>query len=250
MENLRDPTIYATNKQQIIQHFFAAFNSFSLVSLINYEHINGTNVWLLSINSLFPCIPKLFLGVQVHLSLPCGVDFAQTGVEPGANQDGTERKKLISIFRKIRYIIHIKTCITYYSKNIFLHEFQEIPGQDLKISTHCISFVIYQFYKNFTIRVNTHGVSWKMRLFYIYFFVLFTILWKIRILRNKEKIKNHSYNLSMCLLYVQYLHFYIYLYASIWIKFLILYLSFSKTMFDYFSLLLQDGRYIYLMSLH
>ena len=147
MENLRDPTIYATNKQQIIQHFFAAFNSFSLVSLINYEHINGTNVWLLSINSLFPCIPKLFLGVQVHLSLPCGVDFAQTGVEPGANQDGSERKKSISIFRKIRYIIHIKTCITYYSKNTFLHEFQEIPGQDLKISTHCISFVFLSIFQ-------------------------------------------------------------------------------------------------------
>ena len=186
----------------------------------------------------------------MHLSLPCGVDFAQTGVEPGANQDGSERKKSISIFRKIRYIIHIKTCITYYSKTHFCTNSRKFRVRILKYQPTVSHLFFYQFFKNFTIRVNTYGIGWKMRLFYIYFFVLFTILWKIRILRNKEKIKNHSYNLSMCLLYVQYLHFYIYLYASIWIKFLILYLSFSKTMFDYFSLLLQDGRYIYLMSLH
>ena len=136
---------------------------------------------------------------------------------------------------------------------ILKHIFARIPGNSGLGSWNINPLYLIVFlliFKNFTIRVNTYGIGWKMRLFYIYFFVLFTILWKIRILRNKEKIKNHSYNLSMCLLYVQYLHFYIYLYASIWIKFLILYLSFSKTMFDYFSLLLQDGRYIYLMSLH
>ena len=145
----------------------------------------------------------------MHLSLPCGVDFAQTGVEPGANQDGSERKKSISIFRKIRYIIHIKTCITYYSKTHFCTNSRKFRVRILKYQPTVSHLFFYQFFKNFTIRVNTYGIGWKMRLFYIYFFVLFTILWKIRILRNKEKIKNHSYNLSMCPLYVQYLHFYI-----------------------------------------
>ena len=170
ISEIRQFTPQINNK--LFSIFFAAFNSFSLVSLINYEHINGTNVWLLSINSLFPFIPKLFLGVQVHLSLPCGVDFAQTGVEPGANQDGSERKKSISIFRKIRYIIHIKTCITYYSKNTFLHEFQEIPGQDLKISTHCISFVFLSIFQKLY-NSSEHLWNWLEDETFLYIFFRF-----------------------------------------------------------------------------
>ena len=95
---------------------------------------------------------------------------------------------------------------------ILKHIFARIPGNSGLGSWNINPLYLIVFlliFKNFTIRVNTYGIGWKMRLFYIYFFVLFTILWKIRILRNKEKIKNHSYNLSMCPLYVQYLHFYI-----------------------------------------